>query len=145
MVEKLAEQQRNRKVNGLDVGSDSGSGSERSPPPAIPALAASQPFTVSIPLIRVSCSLLVAQQPAVPFIFAPEAVAFISPPSAARDNLRIEHPGSPPLPTGLTPFTNPESTGPTQLKLDAFISRDLAIKVISLYFEHVSSPGPFSI
>lgn len=77
------------------------------------------------------------QPPAVPFIFQPEPGSFVSPPSAARDNIRIEHPASPPLPTGLTPFTNPESTIPAQLKLDAFISRDLALKVISLYFEHV--------
>jgi len=38
----------------------------------------------------------------------------------------------------MTPFTNPESTLPAQLKLDAFISRDLAMKTISLFFEHVS-------
>lgn len=62
--------------------------------------------------------------------------SFVSPPSAVSD--RIEHPASPPLPTGLTPFTNPESTLPAQLKLDAFISRDLAMKTISLFFEHVS-------
>jgi hypothetical protein len=62
--------------------------------------------------------------------------AYVSPPSAVSD--RIEHPASPPLPTGMTPFTNPESTLPAQLKLDAFISRDLAMKTISLFFEHVS-------
>jgi len=39
----------------------------------------------------------------------------------------------------MTPFTNPESLLPAQLKLDAFISRDLAMKTISLFFEHVSS------
>lgn len=49
MVEKLAEQQRRRHVNGTDVGSDSGSGSEKSPP-ALPALAAPQPFIVSAEL-----------------------------------------------------------------------------------------------
>jgi hypothetical protein len=38
----------------------------------------------------------------------------------------------------MTPFTNPESTLPAQLKLDAFISRDLAMKTIALFFEHVS-------
>jgi len=38
----------------------------------------------------------------------------------------------------MTPFTNPESLLPAQLKLDAFISRDLAMKTISLFFEHVS-------
>lgn len=37
----------------------------------------------------------------------------------------------------MTPFTNPESLLPAQLKLDAFISRDLAMKTISLFFEHV--------
>jgi hypothetical protein len=63
-------------------------------------------------------------------------LAYVSPPSAVSD--RIEHPASPPLPTGMTPFTNPESTLPAQLKLDAFISRDLAMKTISLFFEHVS-------
>lgn len=73
-------------------------------------------------------------------MYQTEQIAFISPPSITRDNLRIEHPASPPLPTGLTPFTNPESLLPAQLKLDAFISRDLALKIISLYFEHV---GPY--
>jgi hypothetical protein len=81
---------------------------------------------------------LIYQPATVPFIFQPEPITFVSPPSATRENLRIEHPGSPPLPTGLTPFTNPESTGPAQLKLDAFIDRGLALKTISLYFEHVS-------
>lgn len=64
------------------------------------------------------------------------ALTYVSPPSAV--SVRIEHPASPPLPTGLTPFTNPESTLPAQLKLDAFISRELAMKTISLFFEHVS-------
>jgi len=63
------------------------------------------------------------------------ALTYVSPPSAV--SVRIEHPASPPLPTGLTPFTNPESTLPAQLKLDAFISRELAMKTISLFFEHV--------
>jgi hypothetical protein len=154
-VEKLAEQQRARRgSNGH--GGNSSSGSERSPPPkALRAESTVQAYMVCSPMKDSTHVQPVG--PSLPYPFQtglnpisqgmmplelhhPQPVAstsaYVSPPSAVSD--RIEHPASPPLPTGLTPFTNPESTLPAQLKLDAFISRDLAMKTISLFFEHVS-------
>jgi hypothetical protein len=155
VVEKLAEQQRARR-GGDEHRGHSSSASEKSPPPHVNGGVKQQPFFVGPddfhkannqsssqglaypynphPQLDPLRPALVGYDTSFPQPSAPTS-QYVSPPSAVSD--RIEHPASPPLPTGLTPYTNPESTGPAQLKLDAFISRDLANLTIGLFFEHV--------